>query len=68
MKQNSVTQVNGIPVPHLVSELICVRCGGRWVSARPSMVLLRNLTCPVCNRVGFVIETGQQMDKAENVP
>lgn len=44
--------------PHTVSEVICVKCGKRWVSVRPEDVLLKDLECPNCGK-GYVIETGE---------
>lgn len=46
-------------LPHIVSEVICIRCRKRWISARPTEVLLKNLQCPKCKKKGYVIETGQ---------
>lgn len=45
--------------PHKVSEVICVACGKRWISVRPSVVNLIDLECPACKIIGFVIETGE---------
>lgn len=47
--------------PHTVSELICVKCGRRWIGVYPSDVCLKNLKCPN-NHIGFVILTGQDLD------
>lgn len=47
--------------PHRVSEVICVRCGKRWISVRPEGTLLKYLECENCG-VGYVIETGQILD------
>ena len=49
-------------MPHKVSEVICVRCGHRWISVRPSMTQLKDLECPNCGP-GFVIETGQELEE-----
>ena len=46
---------------HKVSEVICVKCGHRWIAVRPENVLLKELECPECGR-GFVIETGEEID------
>jgi Zn finger protein HypA/HybF involved in hydrogenase expression len=46
---------------HTVSEVICVRCLKRWICARPSDVLLKDIECPECHLQGAVIETGQDM-------
>ena len=48
-------------LPHKVSEVICVKCGKRWISVRPEKTLLKELECPKCGR-GFVIETGEEME------
>ena len=50
--------------PHKVSEVICVKCGNRWISARPRDTRLKQLECRECGR-GFVIETGEEMGSAE---
>lgn len=50
--------------PHEVSEVICIRCGKRWISARPEGTLLKDIQCPNCG-AGFVIETGQDLGVAE---
>lgn len=49
--------------PHIVSELICVKCGSRWIGTRPLETLLKNIECPSCNKDGGVIETGQDMEE-----
>lgn len=47
--------------PHRVSEVICVKCLKRWIAVRPCDVLLKELECPN-GHIGFVIETGQDLD------
>lgn len=47
--------------PHRVSEVICVKCGRRWISVRPATCLLKDIECPDCG-AGFVIETGQDLE------
>ena len=47
--------------PHKVSEVICVRCGKRWISVRPAGTLLKEIECPECGE-GFVIETGEELE------
>ena len=54
-------------MPHTVSEVICIRCGHRWISVRPTITLLKDLECPECEKVGFVIETGQSLDAMTNI-
>ena len=45
-------------LPHTVSEVICVKCGKRWIALRPKETLLKKLECSNCG-AGFVIETGE---------
>lgn len=49
--------------PHVVSEVICVKCLKRWISARPESTLLKDLQCPKCKRAGYVIETGEDLEE-----
>jgi ribosomal protein S27E len=51
--------------PHAVSEVICVKCGARWVSVRPEKTLLKKIECKNCG-AGYVIETGQILDIYED--
>lgn len=51
--------------PHSVSEVICVRCGKRWISVRPDRTLLKKIKCEKCG-AGYVIETGQILDVYED--
>ena len=50
---------------HKVSEVICVKCGKRWLAVRPSGTRLKDIECPQCRRQGFVIETGEEINKGE---
>ena len=47
-------------MPHKVSEVICVKCGKRWLAVRPENVWLKDLECENCG-AGYVIETGQEI-------
>ena len=47
-------------MPHKVSEVICVKCGKRWISVRPKNTLLKDIVCMNCG-CGYVIETGEEM-------
>ena len=47
--------------PHEVSEVICVKCGKRWISVRQVGTLLKDMACPNCGK-GYVIKTGQDLD------
>lgn len=49
--------------PHVVSEVICVKCLKRWICVRPESVLLIDLECPNCGQ-GYVINTGQEIMEA----
>ncbi len=44
--------------PHKLSEVICVKCGKRWLAIRLEGTLLKQLECKTCGQ-GFVIETGE---------
>lgn len=46
-------------MPHVVSEVICVKCGHRWIAVRPAATYLKDLECAQCG-AGYVIETGEQ--------
>lgn len=45
--------------PHIVSEVICIKCIHRWIAARPEDTRLKSLECPNCGFVGGAIETGE---------
>lgn len=68
-----MTQQEGkiIPIeanlPHKVSEVICVRCGRRWIAVRPADLLLKQLECPN-GHIGFVIETGEEIEEKGEGP
>ena len=47
--------------PHKVSEVICVKCGHRWIAVRPEDSKLRDLECPNCTEQGYAIETGEEI-------
>lgn len=49
-------------IPHKVSEVICIKCGYRWIAVRPTVTMLRDLECPKCKLQGFAIETGEVID------
>lgn len=48
--------------PHLVHEAICVSCLHRWIEVRPEGTLLKDLECPKCRKIGYVIATGQEIE------
>ena len=49
-------------LPHEVSELICLKCYSRWIGVYPQETLLKKLECK-CGAVGFVIKTGQTIER-----
>lgn len=51
--------------PHKVSEVVCLMCNTRWIAVRPEETRLKALECPNCGKVGFVIETGEELDYGE---
>jgi len=50
------------PIPHKASEVICVKCGKRWIAVRPTETPLKELECDNCGKC-FVIETGETMEE-----
>ena len=49
---------------HKVSEVICVKCGKRWIAVRPKTTMLKEVECSNCGR-GYVIETGEELVKED---
>ena len=48
--------------PHLTGELICIRCGYRYIGTWNEKVWLKDLYCPNCKTQGFTIGTGQILE------
>ena len=48
--------------PHRTGELICVACHHRGIHVWPTAVLLKNLECGICGKIGTMISTGQPVD------
>ena len=52
---------------YIVSEVICVNCGHRWIAAHLRKTLhnsfLKDLKCKNCGK-GYIIETGQVIEEA----
>ena len=48
-------------MPHMVAEVMCVRCLHRWWAVWMQGTALKDLECPNCGP-GFVILTGQFAD------
>ena len=51
-------------LPWIVSEVICIDCKRRFICGRPEELLLKNLECE-CGKIGYIIETGEDMSKIE---
>lgn len=49
--------------PHIVSEVICLKCLNRWICVYPEKVLLKELFCDYCEQTGFIIGTGQILEE-----
>ena len=43
---------------HRTAEVICLRCMHRYQGVWPEATPMKNLECPNCERVGFIIGTG----------
>jgi len=52
-------------MPHVVREVICLKCLSRWIAVYPEKVLLKQIGCPKCGFVGYVIATGQEIMEDE---
>lgn len=48
--------------PHIVSELICLKCLHRAISVYPEGLWLKDMECPECGYIGAMIHTGQELD------
>lgn len=57
-----LNEYKGNNTSHIVHEVMCVSCLHRWIGVRPQGVLLKDLECPNCGKVGYVIATGQEME------
>ena len=49
-------------IPHTVAEVMCVKCLKRWVAVYPTDCKLADIECPHCQKQGFVIKTGEEID------
>lgn len=47
--------------PHIVQEVVCLKCLHRWIAVMPKGTLLKDLECK-CGNVGYVIATGQDLE------
>ena len=48
--------------PHCVCEVVDLKCKHRWIAVFPEKTLLKQLECPKCGAVGFVVKTGQDLE------
>ena len=46
-------------LPHVVEEVMCWKCGHRWIAVYPEKTLQKDLKCPGCHEEGYVFATGQ---------
>ena len=46
-------------IDHIVEELICIECKHRFLDVRPLTSWLKDLECPNCNKMGYLINTGE---------
>ena len=51
--------------PYTVQELICLKCLSRWIGAFPTGTNLKEIECPNCGEIGYVIATGQEIVEVE---
>ena len=47
--------------PHIVHEVICIKCCHRWIAVAPENLWLKDYACPSCQQTGGVIKTGQSI-------
>lgn len=40
-------------------ELMCVKCGKRWIDEIDKQTRLKDIRCGLCGLTGYVINTGQ---------
>lgn len=46
---------------HIVQECICLKCYYRWIDIRPVGTRLKDLECPSCHLIWYVIGTGEPL-------
>ena len=55
------------PNSYTVAECICLMCLKRFIDVRPEGLLLKDMECPGCHQVGYIIETGEYLtENSEN--
>lgn len=65
MDDNKVVDIDCME-PHLTGELICIRCGYRYIGVWNEKVWMRDLYCPNCQTQGSTIGTGQILESSLN--
>lgn len=50
---------------HIISELICINCKERFLDIRPLKIWLKDLECPKCHEIGYLIETGEVVSQGD---
>lgn len=54
---------NKMEEEHIVQECICLKCFYRWIDVRPVGTRLKDLECPACHQIWYVIGTGEPIDE-----
>lgn len=49
----------------IVQEVVCLSCLHRWIAVRNAKIMLKELQCQKCEKIGNVIATGQQIEVKE---
>ena len=55
-------KVDEMDEEHIVQECICLKCLYRWIDVRPVGTKLKDLECPNCHQIWWVIGTGEPLD------
>lgn len=63
-KEDNVIDIDCME-PHLTGELICIRCGYRYIGTWNEKVWLKELYCPNCQTSGGTIATGQILEAGD---
>jgi len=53
-------------MPHTVAEVMCWKCGKRWIAVFPSETLLKHLECSSCGCAGYAFMTGQDIEQGSD--
>ena len=54
-------------MPHVMHEVVCLKCLGRHIAVAPAVTPLKLYECSNCGETGHMICTGQEFDE-ENRP